>query len=74
MPLWKKAIIGMIIITVLEFVIGIVFNLLLKENVWDYSNMPFNILGQICVPFSVIWFVISAVAFTVIEKAELLIR
>lgn len=74
MPLWQKALIGMIIITVLEFVIGVVFNLLLKENVWNYSNMPLNILGQICVPFSAIWFVLSAVAFTAIDKAELLLK
>lgn len=31
-------------------------------NVWDYSNMPFNLLGQICLPFTVIWFFLSAVA------------
>lgn len=74
MPLWKKALIGMLIITVLEFVIGVIFNLILKENVWDYSNMPMNILGQICVPFSAIWFVLSAAAFTVIDKAELLLK
>lgn len=74
MPLWQKALIGMVIITVLEFVIGVVFNLLLKENVWNYSNMPLNILGQICVPFSAIWFVLSAVAFTAIDKAELLLK
>lgn len=74
MPLWQKALIGMVIITVLEFVIGVVFNLVLKENVWNYSNMSLNILGQICVPFSAIWFVLSAVAFTVIDKAELLLK
>ena len=44
------------VITALEFAFGIVFNLFLKENVWDYSNTPLNIMGQICLPFSVIWF------------------
>lgn len=74
MPLRQKTLIGMVIITVLEFVIGAVFNLVLKENVWNYSNMPLNILGQICVPFSAIWFMLSAVAFTAIDKAELLLK
>ncbi len=50
------ALIAMIIITGLEFVFGIVFNLWLNMNVWDYSNTPFNLLGQICLPFSLIWY------------------
>lgn len=74
LPLWAKGIIGMVLITVIEFIIGIVFNLILKENVWDYSNMPLNIMGQICVPFSAIWFLLSFIAFTAIEKAELLLK
>ena len=28
----------------------------------DYSNMPFNVLGQVCLPFSIIWFFLSYVA------------
>lgn len=74
MPLWAKGIAGMIIITVLEFILGIIFNVILKENVWDYSNMPLNVMGQICLPFSAIWFVLSALAFLSIEKAELLLK
>lgn len=45
-----------IVITSLEFIFGIIFNIIFKMNVWDYSNTPFNILGQICLPFSLIWF------------------
>ena len=62
MPLWKQMGIATIIITVLEFIVGVIVNLILKLNVWDYSNLPFNILGQICLPFSIIWFFLSAVA------------
>ena len=49
------AIYAMLIITALEFVFGVVFNLILKMNVWDYSNAPLNLFGQICLPFSLIW-------------------
>ena len=49
-------------VTAIEFVFGVVFNLWLKMDVWDYSNMPLNILGQICPIFSLIWVGI-AVAF-----------
>ena len=31
-------------------------------NIWDYSNMPLNLWGQICLPFSCLWFFLSAVA------------
>ncbi len=45
-----------VVITLLEFIFGIIFNLLLEMKVWDYSNVPMNIMGQICLPFSLIWF------------------
>lgn len=54
--------ISAVIVTVVEFVSGILLNLVLKWDVWDYSNMPFNIYGQICLPFTVIWFFLSALA------------
>lgn len=59
MPLWKQCLIGSIVITILEFVCGCIVNIGLNWNVWDYSELPFNILGQICLPFSLLWFVLS---------------
>ena len=59
MPLWLQAGIGAVIITVLEFICGCIVNLALGWNVWDYSNTPLNILGQVCLPFAIIWFVIA---------------
>jgi uncharacterized membrane protein len=67
----EKCLIGMLIITGLEFVIGVLFNIVLKENVWDYSKMPLNILGQICVPFSALWFALSGVVFKVLEVIKI---
>lgn len=62
MPLTSQMMIGCIIITTLEFVTGIVVNILLGWNVWDYSNEVWNIAGQICLKYSVYWFFLSAVA------------
>ncbi len=64
-PLWKQGLIGSAIVTSLEFVTGCIVNLWLGWNVWDYSDTPFNILGQICIPFSIIWFFISLLAIIV---------
>lgn len=61
MELWKQAVIGTVMITFLEFAVGCVVNLWLGWNVWDYSNVPFNILGQICLPYAILWFPLSAV-------------
>lgn len=58
----KQAIAGTFIITSFEFLAGIVLNLILKLNIWDYSNILFNVLGQICLPFCIVWFFLSIVA------------
>lgn len=62
MPLWKQMFIGSFIITCLEFVCGFIVNIILRWNVWDYSNIPLNLFGQICLPFSILWFFISFIA------------
>lgn len=62
MPIWKQCIIGAVIVTTVELLSGCIINLGLGWNVWDYSNMPLNFLGQVCLPFSLLWVLISAVA------------
>lgn len=59
MPLIKQMFIGAVVITMLELLSGILVNGVYNLNVWDYSNMPFNFLGQICLPYSILWFFIS---------------
>lgn len=49
------------IITVIEFISGIILNLWLKLNIWDYSDMPFNLMGQICLIYAVFWYFLSVV-------------
>ena len=61
-PLWIQMLICAIGITTIEFISGIILNVILQLNVWDYSNMPFNVLGQICLPFSFLWFLLSFAA------------
>ena len=65
MSIIKQGVIGALIVTSLEFIFGLVLNLYLNLGIWDYSNMPFNILGQICLPFSIAWFFLSLVAIFV---------
>lgn len=59
MSLIKQMLIGAVAITALELLFGVIVNGVYNLNVWDYSNMPFNFLGQICLPYSILWFFIS---------------
>ena len=52
--LWKAAVCALGV-TAIEFLFGVIFNIWLKMNVWDYSNMKFNLLGQICPIFTLLW-------------------
>lgn len=62
MPLWQQAVIGAAIVTVIEFIAGCILNIRMGWAVWDYSDMPFNVLGQICLPFTAIWLLLAIAA------------
>ena len=57
-----QTLVGTGIATVLEFITGLVVNVILRWNVWDYSNLPGNIMGQICPQFMILWALIVVVA------------
>ena len=61
---WQM-LIGAGIVTILDLIVGIVVNVWLGLEVWDYSNLPFNFMGQICLPFSFAWTLLSGVAIVV---------
>lgn len=63
MTLIKSCILGSLVITSLELAVGIFDNIIMGWHVWDYSDMPLNFLGQICLPFSAAWFMISIPAY-----------
>ena len=52
-PLWAKTVLGAAMITALELTTGLLVNR--QYAVWDYRNMPLSFLGQICLPFSLLW-------------------
>jgi len=44
--LLKRAIIGSAFVTAIELIFGIIFNIILKKNVWDYSKLPLILKGR----------------------------
>ena len=67
-PFILRCFLGGAVITAIEFIIGLTFNILLDFKIWDYSNVPFNLLGQICLSFSLAWILLSAVGIKISEK------
>lgn len=58
----KQILIGVGIILLLEFITGCIVNLWLGLGIWDYSNQPCNIFGQVCLPFTILWIPVSLYA------------
>ena len=56
---WRRCVLGMGLITTVEFLFGCVLNLRLGLRVWDYSGHFGNLLGQICPLFSLFWLLLS---------------
>lgn len=48
-----------LMITGVEFLIGMLVNRQLHLNVWDYSGEQYNFKGQICLLYSNLWFLLS---------------
>lgn len=54
---------GSVLITFFELIIGeIALHTSLLPVMWDYSNVPLNFDGVICLPFSIVWFFLSILA------------
>ncbi len=55
----RKWILCAAVITAVEFETGLLVNLTLGWGVWDYSDMPLNLMGQICPAFTLAWLALS---------------
>ena len=64
-PFWAQVILGTTIATALEFVAGIILNIWLGLGIWDYSNLPGNVLGQICPQFTLAWAVLVLISIRI---------
>lgn len=65
-----RCLLGAAVITCLEFGVGMVVNVALGWEVWDYSDKLFNIYGQICPQFTLGWFFLSIPAFAICGFVE----
>lgn len=70
----EKCVLGSCIITSIEFAVGCIVNLKLGWKVWDYSSMPMNLLGQVCLLYSVLWGALCIPISSLCKKISLYIE
>lgn len=55
-------------ITIGELIVGLIWNQ--DYSIWNYTNMPFNYMGQICLPFYFLWMLLSAIFIPFLDYIE----
>lgn len=60
-PLWLQALSCALLVTAVELAAGVILNIWLGLDIWDYSHLPFNLWGQICPQFSAVWWFLCLV-------------
>ena len=58
-PILLRALLGAAFITLTELLSGCLLNIALGLDIWDYSDLPYQFLGQISLHYSVAWFLLS---------------
>lgn len=73
-PLIVQSFCCAILVTIAEFFSGCIINIWLQMNVWDYSHLWGNILGQICPQFFFVWFILCFLFITIFDWIRYLLK
>ena len=65
---WRRGLQGAATITLVELAVGLLFNR--SYQVWDYRHLPLNFLGQICLPYSLLWIPVSLGAIRLYRQLD----
>lgn len=71
----QKFLICSLVISSLELITGYILNVKMQLNVWNYSRLPFNLLGQVCLLYSVLWgflFIPISLLTNILNKLKML--
>lgn len=66
-PIWLQALICGVLVTLVELLSGLILNVKLDLNIWDYSDLWGNFMGQICPQFSLLWFALCLIFIPVFD-------
>lgn len=65
LPAWVRARPGLLFLggalacTAAEYGMDLLYEKLLRVRFWDYSALPWNLNGRVCLPFSLVWGLLS---------------
>ena len=68
LPPLVSAVGAAIIISAIELIGGVICNLLLGLDIWDYSEIPFNLLGQVCATYFCLWILLCGVILDIMKR------
>ena len=68
LPLPLRCVAGAAVITTVELAAGMLVNR--GYEVWDYRTLPGNFMGQICLPYSLLWIPVSLAGMALYELAD----
>ena len=60
-----------IVLTLIEYFTGFIFEKVFKLKLWDYSDSRFNIQGRVSLPFSLCWTVLALIFIAFVHPAVL---
>ena len=65
---WGRFVWGGLTATAVEYAVHLLYDRLLHVRFWDYSGLPGNLAGRVCVPFSAVWGLLLAAAVPVVQS------
>ncbi len=74
MPLPVQYLLGAVIITSAELLVGLLVNVRMGWDVWDYSDLPLNFRGQISLLYSTFWYFLCIPARIICIKLDAFLR
>ena len=60
-PLLLQAAACAVLVTAVELAAGLIINVWLGLGVWDYTGLPLNLWGQICLGYSLLWWLLCLI-------------
>ena len=69
-PLFWQCVVGGGVVTLIELIVGTYDRLFWHLHMWDYSHIPLNYRGIICLPFSLLWCCLALLAVLIDDSIE----
>lgn len=64
---WSLALWGGLAATAVEYAVHLAYDRLLHVQFWDYSGLPGNLRGRVCLPFALAWGVLIGTLLPLIQ-------